>query len=331
MIISLTISRNLKRTLALFFVLLVFVNCVSNKTSSSNNYKKTTYYVSNLKEFLTALGHNRKIVLTNDIYIKEELSNVVTDTSKLLNRSKYKGWFTPEYVTEFYDIKASYTSSIDTKESLCRNNFEDFINDEIILVIKQAHNLEITSRNSSKIILSQSEDEVIRFDSVQNFKLRKLTVFHKPESEGGCGEFAPVITFHNSRQIKVENCKLNGSGTEGIYTKNVENISIVNTKIFNCNKRGISFENSKNVSVEGCKVFSNNLDADSLYWKKSSIFNLRESDIEVSNTIIKKNTSKDKTPFIDMDAKSSIKFNNCKISNNSNFVISKGQKAFFSD
>ncbi|WP_136465961.1 right-handed parallel beta-helix repeat-containing protein [Flagellimonas onchidii] len=314
----------------LLLILLCTVGFIpSDKVILGGNQQQTTHVVSNLKEFLDALGNNRKIIITNDIHIKEELSTVVTDTCKLYNGSTSKDWFSPEYVNEFYNIEGPYLSSVDTKESLSKNDFKEFLENPIILVIKKAYNLTITTHNSSNIILNQANDEVIRFDSLTNFKLQNLQIFHRPETNGGCGEFAPVITFYDAINIIVDNCKLNGSGTEGIYTNGIENLEIVNTEIFNCNKRGLSFENSKNVMVDNCEVYLNNLDANAEYNDGPSIFYLIDSDVEVIRTVITKNTSESIAPFIDIDNKSSIKFKNCKILDNINFTITDEQKKSF--
>ncbi|TPN86911.1 right-handed parallel beta-helix repeat-containing protein [Aquimarina algicola] len=331
-------KSNLKKSFCILVLLIISWASIGKADIDTNpikieeeSIKKTQkeYNVSNLKEFLEALGNDRKIIIENDIHIKEELKNVVTDTSKFFNNSSEKGWFSPKYENEFYDIMGTYTSSVDTKESLSKDGFKGFIENDIVLVIKKAHNLTITTNTSANIILNQPDDEVIRFDSLVNFKLQNLNIFHRPETDGGCGEFAPVITFYDSRNIIIDTCGLNGSGTEGIYTKNVNNIAIVKTEVFNCNKRGVSFENSKNVKVIKSNIHSNHLDADAEYWDGPSIFYIIESDVEVIETKIFSNSSIDEAPFIDIDDKSKIKFKKCEISQNENFVITEKQKKEF--
>ncbi len=317
------IIKNNTITLCIFFLLCTLSCKIREKAISQENIP--TFEVSNLKEFVEALGNNRKINIVEDIYIKKELESILTDTSKFLNSSTSKNWFSPIYFNEFYDIIGTYTSSVDTKESLSQNNFKEFREDLIVLAIKNVDNLIISSSNASSIILNQPDDEVIRFDSVTNFKLHNLSIFHRPETDGGCGEFAPVLTFYNSKNIVVEKCKLNGSGTEGIYTKNVENITLLKSEVFNCNKRGLSFKKSKNVKVIDCKIHTNEFDGDGEVWTASSIFYLVDSEVEVIKTSITNNTSIHKAPFVNLYT-SRIEFKNCKLLNNTNFNISNVQE-----
>lgn len=102
----------------MFVLLLCTTSCkTSEKRILSKNQQQTNYIVSNLKEFLDALGNNRKITLTNEISIKEELKSVVTDTSKFFDSfPTNKRWFSPIYVNEFDDIIGPYTSSVRTKD-----------------------------------------------------------------------------------------------------------------------------------------------------------------------------------------------------------------------
>jgi len=316
----------------LFLILLSSkYTCNANKTIEARSYEahdkqvENVIFVSNLIEFLGALGNDRKIIITNDIYIKEDLNDVITDSNKLFvngDGSTLRAGV-PSYVGDFYTIKAAYSSSSVTKGEFTKNNFAKFVEGEVILVIKKVKNLIITTNNSSSIVIRQSEDEVIRFEGVTKVKILNLNIFHKTETEGGCGEFAPVISFHNSNDVTIDNCKLNGSGTEGIHTDEVKGIVIKNTEIFNCNKRGVSFKNSSNVKLVNCKIHSNNLDANSVYYSGPSIFNLKNSNIEVETTQIISNTSTTNTYFTDIDDTSTIKFSGCYIADNINFKVTE--------
>lgn len=301
----------------------------SNSVINTDNQTQTVHVVSNLKEFLDALGNNRKIIINHDIYIKEGLKQVVTDISKFFMKRPGENGIggTPEYINEFYDIKGAYWSSKYTKEELIKNNFSEFIENKVVLIIKKAHNLTITTNNSSNIIIRQSEDEVIRFENLMEFTLLNLSIFHEVGTDGGCGEFAPVISFHNSNAVKVDNCKLNGSGTEGIHANDVKGMTVVNTEIFNCNKRGLSFENSKDVKVINSKIYSNNLDTNSEYYSGPCIFYLVKSEVEIIKTSITLNTSKTNSPITDIDDNSVIKFKECYIADNTNFIIADAIKA----
>ncbi|WP_165749754.1 right-handed parallel beta-helix repeat-containing protein [Cellulophaga sp. Z1A5H] len=292
----------------------------SNKITikkETNQQSQPVYFAANLKEFLDALGANRTIIITNDIYIKEELNQVVTDTSKFFMKQPNANGIggQPKYNNEFYAIEGAYWSSVATKESLTKNNFSEFIKDEIKLVVKKAHNLTIMTNNSSSIIMTQSEDEVISFEDLTNFTLLNLSIFHEIETDGGCGEFAPVIAFKNATHITVDNCKLNGSGTEGIHTNNVNGLTVVNTDVFNCNKRGFSFEKSKGIIISNCTIYSNTLT------NSPSIFYLIESEVQILKTSITSNTSDTSAPMVYKDDKSTITFKECYIAENTNFTI----------
>lgn len=303
------------------------ITCLDKKVFLSvemTTPSQTVHYASNLKELVDALGNDRKIVITNDIYIKDGLKKVVTDTSKFFMR-QYRGdglGGVPKYVNEFYDICAAYSSGREIKERLINNDFEEFIKGEVILVIKKAQNLTITTNNTSSIIMRQSEDAVINFEHLTDFTLLNLSIYHEVETDGGCGEFAPVISFYDSNKIVVDHCKLNGSGTEGINTDKVTDLLIKNTEVFNCNKRGFSFENSTGITISNSKVYENFLNVINGNYGDACIFHLRESEVSVENTSIISNSSHTEGRYSILKDNSTITFKECYVADNENFVPS---------
>lgn len=160
------------------------------------------YYVANVDEFLAAIGPNRTIVLTEELY---DLS-----TASLYGAygSEYYYWY------EDYDGPG--------------------------LVIDKADNLTIRSSdgNASGHCISAVPRyaDVIEFSSCEGITLEGITLGHT-QQPGSCSGGVVRLDFCNNCQIY--NCRMYGCGILGIDASNCTRLSVEDCEIFDCSEGGV--------------------------------------------------------------------------------------------
>ena len=278
----------------------------------------SVFHVSTLKELVEALGDDRTIVITNDIYIVEEFENFeILDENFEFSEPD----FHPKYVGDYFEIASAFSYS-KAEEDVIKDDYKDF-RTHVYLVIRGTTNLTITSDKNTRaqLILKHVDTEVIELRNNENLHLIGLDIYHDPANNGGCGEYAPVINIDGGQEYTIQNCELNGSGTHGILAKQVDIITIEDSKIFNCSFYGIHLEDVTNFHMKNSTIVDNDF--------ISAIY-ARNSNASFKNSTIARNLG-DNQFLIDVDDFEVLSFENCTITENFSFTAQPEIEDFFKE
>ncbi len=200
-------------------------------------------HVTNVDEFLAAIGPDREIVLAPGEY----------NLTKAENYSRAG--------SDWYHWES------------CFDGYE--------LVLDGLTNLTIRGENAAEttICTEPRYANVLRFASGSGITLSDLTVGHTPE-QGNCT--GGVLYFDSCGDVEVQNAKLYGCGIRGLELQNCQNVHMVNSDIYDCSYGCISIWGSYNVLLENNKYYDCHVyDAFEIYSSQevaiinSEIYNLR--------------------------------------------------------
>ncbi len=282
------------------------------------------YTVSNLRDFLNSLGNNRIIRINQTINLSEEIQYFDFNKENIsLIKNGNHGLL--KFGNEHYSISdgAYSTNSLDSNIDLLEKYIETIYQTHL-LEIHNCTNLIIegNKNNSVAFITNQNEGAVISFHKNANLTIKDLQFYHHPTANGGCGEYAPVVSFYEGNNLIIDNCSFNGSGTDGIIADNITNFLVNNSRIFNCSSTGFFLNTVKNFRLQNSSIDNNNL--------TNSVISIKNSDVLAENTNIFSNLGS-KSKFLYVDENSTIKFKNCKIKNNKRLYLDPEHELFFEE
>lgn len=140
-----------------------------------------------------------------------------------------------------------------------KNAHLEFDKDTGGLIIKNVRNLRLIGADvrATKVLTSQLAANVLTFRNSQNIEIRSLELGHVPQSQAIC--LGAVLAFEQSRQIRIRDVNLFGSGTFGLWLDHTQDLSLDNSVIKECSQglafmsasRGISLSNSTFVNNDG--------------------------------------------------------------------------------
>ncbi len=155
-----------------------------------------------------------------------------------------------------YDLSDIDVSSIQNEHILDREESESWRN----ITIAYVSDFCIEAKDGGEVLICIDDpyEPVMWFSSVGACTLRGVTVGHDVEP-GYCS--GSVIGFDYSSRVKIDNCKLYGSGTYGIEGNGNYRMEVVNSEIYDCTYGLISMSDSydmhfNNTSFHDCREFN---------------------------------------------------------------------------
>ncbi len=125
-------------------------------------------------------------------------------------------------------------------------------------IIKQAlqiikkKNISIVGRGTVRILCDSNEEAVITISKSKSILIRDIRVSHKPPLQRPKGSYictGSVIDLDECQDITIENCELNGCGTNGVAVYNSKDILVSGCHIHHNSNTAIKLSNVKNVTI----------------------------------------------------------------------------------
>ncbi len=175
------------------------------------------YTVSNVDDFIAAIGPDREIRLEPGTY----------------------------------DLSTASTYAGETGNEWC---FWDEVYDGYELVIQLTNNLTITGAGKGVTILSAGPRyaQVLRLNSCHNVSMTGFTAGHTKEP-GAC--VGGVICLEYDRGVSIRDVGLYGCGVTGVSADNCTDLTVANSDIYECSYNGIQVLNSTGVNVVNCRLY----------------------------------------------------------------------------
>ena len=175
------------------------------------------YTVSNVDDFIAAIGPDREIRLEPGTY----------------------------------DLSTASTYAGETGNEWC---FWDEVYDGYELVIQLTNNLTITGGGKGVTILSAAPRyaQVLRLNSCRNVSMTGFTAGHTKEP-GAC--VGGVICLEYDRGVSIRDVGLYGCGVTGVSADNCTDLTVANSDIYECSYNGIQVLNSTGVNVVNCRLY----------------------------------------------------------------------------
>ena len=176
-----------------------------------------TITVSNVKDFLNAIGSNRVIELTSGEY------NLSTADGTYIHANNV-------YRTETFD------------------GYEYFISD--------IYNMTIRARAGAKVTISVEPRyaNVLSFLNCSGVTLQNLTIGHT-EEQGACS--GGVIYAASCNYLTIDGCDLYGCGIYGLETHECNSMFMYNSNIHDCSYGIMDLYNSTDFEFRNCSFFYN--------------------------------------------------------------------------
>lgn len=175
------------------------------------------YTVSNVDDFIAAIGPDREIRLEPGTY----------------------------------DLSTASTYAGETGNEWC---FWDEVYDGYELVIQLTNNLTITGAGKGVTILSAAPRyaQVLRLNSCKNVSMTGFTAGHTVEP-GAC--VGGVICLEYDRGVSIRDVGLYGCGVTGVSADNCTDLTVANSDIYECSYNGIQLMNSHGANVVNCRIY----------------------------------------------------------------------------
>ena len=144
----------------------------------------------------------------------EELVNAIdSDTTILLNDGVYN------------------LSSISRGAFSTNKKYWETVYDGKQLFIQQVNNLTIQGASPNcQIIVTPRYANVLSFSNCTNIKIMNITAGHTPAGECMGG----VFWFDKCTDVQIDNCRMYGCGTDGLYLEKVRNMRVTNSSVYEC-------------------------------------------------------------------------------------------------
>ena len=197
----------------------VIATAVPAETASAETVSAVdgVYTVSNVDEFIAAIGPDREIRLKPGTY----------------------------------DLSTASTYAGETGNEWC---FWEEVYDGYELVIQVTNNLTITGAGKGVTILSAGPRyaQVLRLNSCHNVSMTGFTAGHTKEP-GAC--VGGVICLEYDRGVSIRDVGLYGCGVTGVSADNCTDLTVANSDIYECSYNGIQVLNSTGVNVVNCRLY----------------------------------------------------------------------------
>ena len=179
-----------------------------------------TVTVSNVEDFLGAIGPNRDVRLRSGEYNLLDAPDYGQPT-----KSPYYSW---EPVFDGYQ-----------------------------LVIHNVQNLSIRGEIGTKtqILAAPRYANVLYFRNSSNLWLQDLTVGHSPQ-KGHCS--GGVLHFENCRQVDGGSLYLFGCGSVAVTAQGSKNLTVHSSDLYDCTYNALTMYNSSDVLVDSCHIYDMN-------------------------------------------------------------------------
>ena len=179
-----------------------------------------TVTVSNVEDFLGAIGPNRDVRLRSGEYNLLDAPDYGQPT-----KSPYYSW---EPVFDGYQ-----------------------------LVIHNVQNLSIRGEigKETQILAAPRYANVLYFRNSSNLWLQDLTVGHSPQ-EGYCS--GGVLHFENCRQVDGGSLYLFGCGSVAVTAQGSKNLTVHSSDLYDCTYNALTMYNSSDVLVDSCHIYDMN-------------------------------------------------------------------------
>lgn len=174
-----------------------------------------TYEVGSVDEFLSAIGPNRTIVLTAELYDLSTASDYGTHGGEYYMWQE--GFDGPQLVISCVDGMKIVSSDGEAKR----------------------HTISAVPRYAN----------VLYFENCTDIELSGFTAGHTMEP-GQCA--GGVIMLQNCRSTSISSCRLFGCGILGIEAKNSSGLYVENTEIYECSQGGVHLYMTENVRFTNC-------------------------------------------------------------------------------
>jgi len=209
----------------IIYILVFFNSFYGQNNTIEEKYinNKEVFNVSNVYEFLNAIGSNRIIYVEESIH----LPNIVLFDS-IIKSSKNEHWSNLAY---------------------------DNIN--FVLSFNDLINLKIIGKSEAPIQITTCADcgNTLSFINCQNILIENIEAGHLPRNKNYCS--GGVFYFAHCKNITINSCIMFGSGNWGIMTYEVSNLYCNNSTIENCNMLIMDILNSNQIDFSNC-TFKNN-------------------------------------------------------------------------
>lgn len=165
-----------------------------------------------------------------------------------------------------------------------------------------------STRGETIILTEPTYGNVLVFDFCSRIALENLVLGHGPEP-GFCT--GGVLKFRTCRDVTIRNCRLFGSGTEGILAERTDVLRVRKTTIEQCSYNILSLSECTDVTFEDCR-FSNNKS------QVGGFINLyASSDVRFTRSVIDNNRSGlSAYLFETTEMKSPVRISGCRITDN---------------
>lgn len=165
-----------------------------------------------------------------------------------------------------------------------------------------------SSRGETKILTQPMFGNVLVFDFGGRIVLENLVLGHGPEP-GFCT--GGVLKFNSCRDVAIRNCRLFGSGTEGIFADKTGNLFVSKTTIDQCSYNILSLSECNDAVFEDCR-FANNKSSVSGFINLYASSNVRF----VNSAIVNNRSGLSAYLFETTEMKSPVQITGCRITDN---------------
>ncbi|WP_130838680.1 right-handed parallel beta-helix repeat-containing protein [Lachnoclostridium sp. Marseille-P6806] len=169
------------------------------------------------------------------------------------------------------------------------------------------------------IVTENSYDNVLFFDHCGNIVLRGLTLGHEVEP-GRCS--GNVVMAENSSSIRIEDCRLYGSGAYGVALWDSFDVAVENTDIYDCTYGIAELYEASDIHFKDCRLYDS---------REYSMFDfLRSRDILAEDCEITGNTVSENSgcAFINAEESDGVLFRGCVFEGNRYEERTKGEVVF---
>lgn len=126
------------------------------------------------------------------------------------------------------------------------------------LRLSEKSHIKVQGEGRAEIVLDSLDQDVIDVQSCQNVTISGLSARHQtPNKEYACE--GAVVSIHDSKQIAVTGCKLNGCGSAGVYASGTEDLVVFDNTIFNNSFAAVWVYNSSGI-VHKNRMYGNAAD-----------------------------------------------------------------------
>lgn len=182
------------------------------------------------------------------------------------------------------------------------------------LVVSGLYKLAIIGAGATPVHLYTDPQygDVIEFKNCNDILIKNIRGGHYPE-KGAC--VGGVFNFQNCQNVTLENCRLYGSGVQGIEASNTHSLTVRNTDIYECVYYIMYLSECSKVRFEDCHFYNN---------EEFEQINLKDSwDVEFSHCRFTNNRTGSYGSFFSTRG-STIQMSHCTFTENQFQQLSEG-------